>query len=924
MAADTIAFPTFSDFSRQAREIERSMLQPKASQISGSLQAEGHAELFPSEFEDYTAAYLVSEAHKIERKIFASNYQTEIALAPAGQASAAGPLPADELHQFASAQPGAQGAPAVPKTGWLQGMFKKGGAPAPQQAKQASSAPPEIPASVRAPEQPAYTREKPAPEPSEEPVSAGPAPQAPPDEEPVAEEEEKQELAEPQPASSKLMASSKISPRLRAIIEEKLRREEQKPEEEKVEIEKAPEAEEEEKQDEMPIMSSHERLLRRIQRQGGPAPAAQEEAAAPEAPPAEQEGEAAPDELPEEGQKEIPAARKMRASSRIQPAEREEAEAEPEDLQQGQAEKEEASIEAQQQEQRIRAPRRAPPASEKEQESEGQPEAERQEAQKPSARPGSITITPIFAGEAEESAEAKPPVQEEGSERMDRIRRIMNELSPDKMKAGIMPPRRADQGEAEEENAEPKIRQEEEEPEKKKPSRSAAILSSVPVLPEEDSPAAARALAKAKPAKAPATSKKHSQQKAPARKLAGPVPETFGEALARADSKKRRQAVPIAAKASAAAPAKEPEAKRPIARKAAAQPVKQEPAARPISSRAKAVAPAEEEPEAVAPVSRKAVAVPRVQVPQAKARPAAQGAIPFRVAEAAAQAKVRPSVQPVQRAARMQPAVAVLPRAVQARAAIAPVRPAPQPSLPKRYAPVQPSESRAAVARPRILPGGISGAPQPKTYVPPLRQKPVPEQEPVSQQEQIEKEPQEEEEQPVAVSSARAKLKAGQQAIHAPVKQAAKEEPQAQSQSVEKAAGIQAPPSAKKEISGEAELPSEQDELEVPKPPAEEAEPVPPQEYEQAKEGLKRKIQQEEIKEKTKEETEGLLEAYAKENLVWLHEIYSMGGIPKEDFLQQVREKMAEAGKQSGPAPEAPSNPALANLGKEIDKKYKK
>ena len=113
----------------------------------------------------------------------------------------------------------------------------------------------------------------------------------------------------------------------------------------------------------------------------------------------------------------------------------------------------------------------------------------------------------------------------------------------------------------------------------------------------------------------------------------------------------------------------------------------------------------------------------------------------------------------------------------------------------------------------------------------------------------------------------------------------------------------------------------------MPKPPPdEEAGPVP-QEYEQAKEGFKRKMQQEEIREKTREEGEATLEAYAKENLVWLHEIYSMGGMPKEDFLQRVREKMAEAGAQSAQAAsasEAPANPALANLGKEIDKRYKK
>ena len=1035
MAADTITFPTFAELGRQAREIERGMLQVKPSQISGSLQSEEHFSLFPREFEDYTAAYLVSEAHKIERKIFASNYQAEIASAPAGQAQerASGPLPSDELHQFASEQPPqvqpgpAKGpsTPNIPKTAGfhLRDMLGKGGASAPPQAGQAPRVPSEIPAAVRAPGQPEDIEEKPVPEP-EEPFSAvRPVPQVPAEAErqtahstdgpPAAEEADRLESApEQQTAASKLTASSKISPRLRAIIEEKLRREEQKSEEEgETDIEKAPEAEEEaeQAQDEMPVMSARERLLRRLQRQGaGPAregTAAQEEAAEPQeapeetaeeeqlerqagrkppsAPSAEQEEEAAPEELSGEEQQEIPAIRKPRASSPIQmAAEREGEEAtRPEYPQQEQPEKENADGPEARQEQRIRVPRRdVRMAPEKGREREGRPEAERpveRPAPKavPSARPGSITITPIFAGEGEENGESRPPAQEEGSERMDRIRRIMDELSPDRMKAGTMPRRRAEQ--------------EEEPPEELPPAESAEVAASPVAL-------------KAKMAKVPASSKKQAQQKAaarrvpsraaaPARKQAGPVPETFGQESARADVKKRRQAASVATKVSAVQPAeKEPEIRHPITRKAVAvQTVEREPEVRParqIAAKTKIAQPSEEEPEAgvpAQPVPRKAVAVPRTPVPQAKTRPAApaQGAIPSRRTEAsAAPAKVRLLAQPVQRATRMQPAVAAVPRNVQARAPIpsaarpAAVRASVQPSPLKRYAPAQPEESRTAtIARPRILPGGISGAPPPKTYVPPLRRKLVPQEqeeeqaEPVQQEEieeragqqaskirppqpsvqqeegeraagqsrrirppsvsnQQEEEPQEEEGQPVAVSSARARLKAGQQGIPAPVKQGAEEtegQPQTESQTGEEDAGIPRPPQARKEISGEAEIPPEQDELEVPKPPPEEAEPVP-QEYEQAKEGLKRKIQQEEIKEKTKEDAEALLEAYAKENLVWLHEIYSMGGMPREDFLQQAREKMAEAGKQAGPAVDAPPNPALANLGKEIDKRYKK
>ena len=129
-----------------------------------------------------------------------------------------------------------------------------------------------------------------------------------------------------------------------------------------------------------------------------------------------------------------------------------------------------------------------------------------------------------------------------------------------------------------------------------------------------------------------------------------------------------------------------------------------------------------------------------------------------------------------------------------------------------------------------------------------------------------------------------------------------------------------------KEIAGKAELPEQKDdELEVPVPPPEDSEPAP-QEYEEAKEGFKAKMQNEGIRAKTMEDAEAMIEAYAKENLVWLYEIYSMGGMPRADFLQRAREKMEEAGlAPAQPEPsEAPPNPALANLGKEIDKRYKK
>ncbi len=126
-----------------------------------------------------------------------------------------------------------------------------------------------------------------------------------------------------------------------------------------------------------------------------------------------------------------------------------------------------------------------------------------------------------------------------------------------------------------------------------------------------------------------------------------------------------------------------------------------------------------------------------------------------------------------------------------------------------------------------------------------------------------------------------------------------------------------------RDLSSEAVLPPEEEDIEVPRPDsAEEGAPQPDQ-YEQAKEDFRRKIEDGEVKQNAKAEAEELLEQYARENLVWLYEIYKMGGISREDFLQKVREKTSESGAPAGQL-EAPANPALAAIGKEIEKKNKK
>ncbi|MCX6769269.1 MAG: hypothetical protein NT051_01165, partial [Candidatus Micrarchaeota archaeon] len=125
-----------------------------------------------------------------------------------------------------------------------------------------------------------------------------------------------------------------------------------------------------------------------------------------------------------------------------------------------------------------------------------------------------------------------------------------------------------------------------------------------------------------------------------------------------------------------------------------------------------------------------------------------------------------------------------------------------------------------------------------------------------------------------------------------------------------------------KEVSGTANLPQE-DDLEIPKPPAEIVQPSPSQgEYEMAKGDLRVKLSQEDKEEAARQEAESMLEQYARQNIVWLYEIYKMGGLSREEFLQKVKEKMAD-GKKEAPEPAAQNN-ALSNLGREIDKKYNK
>ena len=127
-----------------------------------------------------------------------------------------------------------------------------------------------------------------------------------------------------------------------------------------------------------------------------------------------------------------------------------------------------------------------------------------------------------------------------------------------------------------------------------------------------------------------------------------------------------------------------------------------------------------------------------------------------------------------------------------------------------------------------------------------------------------------------------------------------------------------------KEVAGTAAMPAEEEDVPL---PGNDDEVPKPEEYGQAKESLRKVLEHEETARKVKQEDEAMVEQYAKDHMVWLYEIYKMGGMGRDDFLQKASEKYSAA---QGAAPsggadkDAPPNPALAALSKEIEKKDKK
>ena len=104
MGEKTEVFPTFAELCTAAREVEKKPLALPPKPIDGKLVLDENSGIFPREFEDYTYSYLLFEAQKVERRIYASEVSasaprrdTTSALTPEQQMQ-------QDLHKFVSAQ----------------------------------------------------------------------------------------------------------------------------------------------------------------------------------------------------------------------------------------------------------------------------------------------------------------------------------------------------------------------------------------------------------------------------------------------------------------------------------------------------------------------------------------------------------------------------------------------------------------------------------------------------------------------------------------------------------------------------------------------------------------------------------------------------------------------------------------------------
>lgn len=919
MGAKTDLFPTFSELCAAARDMGKKPLSIPPRPIDGKLVVDENFGIFPREFEDYTYSFLLFEAQKIERRLSAD------AIASAQQDTAASarlPTPAEQmrndLHKFVSAQeqaarddenarllqplrerkapePQAPGEVAdyeirnpnsrVPAKG--DGMIAPGEAPnSPEREEPAkppdnsgeipslpqakprvlpprvpgapripSAAPPALPMQQTPIETPSWQG---APEPSELiklPLSFSnsnapvPSPGAPAG-------------AEKKPPAG-ISSYSKLSPRLQALIEQKLRREEEKakiaredadifktpppqpPEEESGGAE--PGQEQQEGVDAPNAWNLHDDEEAEGKGAGDLQNARGKDKKLPPPGPAEGErGEIELEPIPKPVRGESPRRMPLRkVEDEIAPMPDKEGGPSP----QGDEE----------------AP--APDEEEKEKQMPLQAVPEEKDGRIPSARrdsqAGPITIKPMFP-DAAVSGPSQEISRNEDSDRMRRIQRIIEELSPDKMRAQ---PRREEAS------------FEGNEGEKGPEQAAIAPQKAAHGKKSKNRPEPLKKSAGARKKKAAAAQEKEPPTAVLQRKTA-PIG---------ADVQNVRHFASGTAKGGA-------EGSNPEARQKAAS-------AKKVPSKAKA----EELPE------EKAETAPK--------------------AEKTAPASVIPADEPGG------------PEEEREAAGVKP--PAPRKLAPKFAAREEENEEgegqeeeappiQAPSLRRRILPGmGRTLPSTPQTYVPPARER---KQIALPRAGQGEKEMQEE---PAAEQIEPAAEQAGISPRIAPLKPrklvsdeallASEKTPeqllqdQKMAKMAEQLARLEA--GKVKEVAGTAALPAEEED--VPLPDESEDEVPKPGEYEQAKESLRKTLEHEETARKVKQEDEALVEQYAKDHLVWLYEIYKMGGMGREDFMQKASEKYSEA-QNADPAPaagagnDAPPNPALAALSKEIEKKDKK
>ena len=915
MAIGADASISFSEICRTARDVEKSLITPKPNQISGELHPPEAGSIFPKEYDEYTYLLLLSEAHKVERKLFTSAYQGS--LTGTGQPGAAPPkfderqieLASRQLSDYPlSNQPAAkkeeQG--AFSRLSNLKNPFgkKTAGQIAPPsrtaQIAQAVSQEEEIPSEVLMARKERMARQEmeapPEPEKEGEDVavlSEEKEVPAPLEEEPGEEAFEspipkkqpasgKEEILEAPPArqqsgaaASQIAASSKISPRLRAIIEEKLKREEEKERQEleaeaakpkmaPVEKEETAAAEEpppnEEAEEKMPAMSARERLLRKLK-----------SAKAREAPSAPVEKE---EDETEDGKEESLSEGEFDKGGETGPEEKEKEK--PRAVPEGKPPVSSASSPFQAKGGLQIKQIYPEDVGKKEEEEKSEPTADFADKQAPAEK----------EKEEPQSSEemVSAPDDQDSDERMARIQRIIDELSPEKLKAQVEQPQKQKKA------PEPVEKESDDEQEEKiELSVSKAIPKKGKVPPK----AAAKEAAKGAKGKV-----------APARQLPG-----------------KKRIIPE---------------ELPVQKKPAAQ----------LQRKMQAQ---KDEPGRTVPVQMKAPPPPE------------EGEATQEAAEPTPAAKPSARVQASPRSPIPSPGARILPQ--KSSAAFA---------------------AQTSGAKPRIFPGGVKQS-TPKTYIPPARPRAIEKPE-ETEEEPEEKEipipapaiaqkrqpmvppakitpvaPKEEEEEPAEEEQAQGGKADGEkprQAVPVAAKPIIAKKagpPQTQEEKVLTAKpkklvlqeSVEETPSIEQlkershikelgekfvrmtshDIAGEAKLPSEKEgsDLEVPQPPSDEA-PPKPADYAQAKDNLRRKAEQENIAENAKKESEEMLENYAKDNLTWLYEIYKMGGIAREAFLQKVQEKIDEE-KGAGEIEKmetGPDNPALVSLDKQLGEKKKK